>query len=91
MHMSRLDAHLAAEASVTRAAADRLIGTVFSAIADALARDETVSIAGFEKFAVRRRAARTRCNRRTGEPVAIAASRAPSFKPLKALYGAVKE
>ena len=39
------------------AAADRMVRIVFSAIADALARDETVAIAGFGKFAVRSRAA----------------------------------
>ena len=65
-----------AETSVTRATADSLVGAVFSAIAEALARDETVAIAGFGKFDVRSRPARTGRNPRTGEPVAIAASRA---------------
>ena len=89
MNKSQLSAHVAAETSVTRATADRLVDAVFSAIADALARDETVAIAGFGKFDVRSRAARTGRNPRTGEPVAIAASRTPSFKPAKALRDAV--
>ena len=91
MNKAELTAHVAAETSVTRATADRLVGAVFSAIADALARNETVAIAGFGKFDVRSRPARTGRNPRTGEPVAIAASRAPSFKPAKALRDAVKE
>ena len=49
MNKHQLTAQVAAETSVTRAAADALVGAVFSAIADALARDETVAIAGFGK------------------------------------------
>ena len=91
MNKAELTAHVAAETSVTRATADSLVGAVFSAIADALARDETVAIAGFGKFELRSRPARTGRNPRTGAPVAIAASRAPSFKPAKALRDAVNE
>ena len=91
MNKNQLSAHVAAETSVTRATADSLVGAVFSAIADALARDETVAIAGFGKFEIRSRAARTGRNPQTGEPVGIAASRAPSFKPAKALRDAVNE
>ena len=68
-----------------------LVGAVFSTIAYALARDETVVIAGFGKFDVRTRAARTGRNPQTGATVAIAASRVPSFKPAKALRDAVNE
>ena len=89
MTKSQLTAHVATEASVTRATADSLVDAVFSAIADALAHDETVAIAGFGKFAVRNRSARTGRNPQTGESVAIAASRAPTFKPAKALRDAV--
>ena len=85
MTKSELVSHVAAEASVTRADAERIVGAVFSAIADALARNEPVAIAGFGKFATRSRAARTARNPRTGEPVAVPASRAASFKPAKAL------
>ena len=58
MNKAELASHVAAETSTTRAAAERMVGAVFSAIADALARDEPVAIAGFGKFAVRGRAAR---------------------------------
>ena len=91
MNKAELTAHVAAEMSVTRATADTLVGAVFSAIADALARDETVAIAGFGKFELRSRPARQGRNPRTGAPVAIAPSRAPSFKPAKALRDAVNE
>ena len=89
MNKSQLTARVAAETSVTRATADSLVDAVFSAIAAAFAHGETVAIAGFGKFDVRSRAARTGPNPRTGEPVAIAPSRKPSFKPAKALRDAV--
>ena len=82
MNKSQLGAHVADGASMSRAGADVAVG---AAIADALARHETMAIARFGKFAVRCRRALTGCNPQTGEPVAIAASRAPSFKPAKAL------
>ena len=89
MNKAELASHVAAETSATRAAAERMVGAVFSAIGDALARDEPVAIAGFGKFAVRSRAARTGRNPQTGEPVDIAASKVPSFKAAKALRDAV--
>ena len=91
MNKHELVSHVAAGTPVTRADAGRLVGVVFSTIADALARGEPVTIAGFGKFATRSRAARTGRNPRTGTPVAIAASRTPSFKPAKALRDAVNE
>ena len=47
------------------------------------------TIAGFGKFVIRSRAARRGRNPQTGEPVAIVASRVPSFKAAKALRDAV--
>lgn len=61
------------------------VDAVFGAIADALARGEKVSIAGFGVFEVRDRAARVGRNPRTGEPVQIAASKAAAFKAAKGL------
>ena len=78
MNKAELVSHVAAETSTIRAAAERMVRAVFSAIADALARDEPVAIPGFGKFAVRSRAARQGRNPRTGEPVAVSASKMPS-------------
>ena len=89
MNKADLVSHVAAETSVTRTTAERMVGAVVTAIGDALARGEPVAIAGFGKFATRSRAARRGRNPQTGEPVAIAASRAPSFKAAKALRDAV--
>ena len=89
MNKNDLGSHVAAETSATGATAERIVAAVFSAIGDALARDEPVTIAGFGKFAIRSRAERLSRNPQTGEPVAIAASRVPSFKAAKALRDAV--
>ena len=89
MNRIELAAHVARETSLPRAAAERLIGAVFSAIGDKLARDEAVSIAGFGKFDTRNRPARQGRNPRTGEPVAVPAARLPSFEAGKTLRDAV--
>jgi len=91
LNRSELCTHVAVAASLSRANAAFAIDAMFLAIADALARDETVSIAGFGKFTTKRRAARKGRNPRTGEAVAIAASRVPSFKAGKALRESVNE
>ena len=53
MNKAEFVSHVAAETSTTKVAAERMIGAVFSAIADPSARKEPVAIAGFGKCAVR--------------------------------------
>ena len=89
MTRSELCARAAATTSLSKADAAAAVGALFSAIADALARGETVTVAGFGRFTTRDRAARTGRNPQTGDAVAIAASRVPAFKAGKALRDAV--
>lgn len=89
MTRTELCERVAAATSLSKADAAVAAGAVFSTIAEALARGETVSVAGFGKFTTRDRAARQGRNPRTGEAVDIAASRAPAFKAAKALRDAV--
>ena len=89
MTRSELCARVAAATSLSKADAAAAVGALFSAIADALARGETVTVAGFGRFTTRDRAARTGRNPQTGDAVAIAASRVPAFKAGKALRDAV--
>ena len=89
MNRSELSAQLAAEFSLDKGAADRMVAAVFAAIGDSLARGDAVSIAGFGTFATKNRPARLGRNPRTGEAIAITASTAPAFKPGKALRDAV--
>ena len=91
MNKSELSSRVAADASIPRAAAARAIDAVFSTISETLARGEAVAIAGFGTFSTRSRAGRQGRNPHTGEPIAIAATKAPAFKAGKALREAVRE
>ena len=62
-----------------------MVNAVFEVIQDALANEGTVSVTGFGRFSTKSRPARTGRNPQTGESVAIAASKASSFKAGKAL------
>ena len=89
MKKSDLSSRVASEASLSKANADRVVKVMFSAIEDALANGETVRIAGFGRFSTRVRAARQGRNPRTGESIAIPASKTTSFKAGKLLRDAV--
>jgi len=91
MNRVELVSHVAAETSTTKAAAERMVGAVFSAVGDALARQEPVAIARIGKSAVRSHPARQGRIPRTGEPVAVPASKVSTFRPAKALRDAVNE
>jgi len=69
----------------TKADVKKIIGAALAAIADAAARGDAVSLAGFGKFKVRQSAAREGKNPRTGEAMTIAAAKKVSFQPAKAL------
>lgn len=69
MNRAELASHIAADLSLTKAEADRMVAALFAAIGDALARDETVAIAGFGKFGTRAEdATRARARRSTSPP-----------------------
>ena len=90
MKKSDLSSHVARTAALSQVEASGVVDAVFAAIRDALARDESVSIPGFGTFATVHRAARQGRNPRSGESIAIAASRSPSFKAGKTLRDAVR-
>ena len=89
MHKSELAARVADKLSVPKPTADASVTALFEIIGEALARGESVSIAGFGTFSVKDRAARQGRNPRTGETIAIAASKVPSFKAAKGLRDTV--
>ena len=89
MNKSQLGARVADAASMSRTGAHAAVRAVFAAIANALAAGERVAIAGFGTFSTRQRAPRTGRSPRTGESIAIAASRTPAFKAGKELREAV--
>ena len=90
MKKADIVARVAARTGLDRFTAGGAVDIVFDAIAEGLAKEEDVRIAGFGNFRTRNRAARTGRNPRTGESVAIPASKSPWFKAAKALRDAVK-
>ena len=88
MNKTELASSVATRTSITRATADSAVATVFATIAEALARGEKVSIAGFGISATRSRPARQSRNPATGESIAIAACTSPSLKAGKTLRDA---
>ncbi len=74
----------------TKADAERAVDTVFDTVVDALKGGNEVSVAGFGIFSVKKRAARTARNPRTGEPVEVPEMNVPKFRAAKALKDAVK-
>ena len=74
----------------TRKQAQEVIDSVFSAITDALTKNESVQIAGFGSFKTAKREARTGRNPQTGAEIQIEARMIPKFVPAKALKEAVK-
>jgi DNA-binding protein HU-beta len=72
-------------ADLTKANADKATDAVFAAITDALKAGDDVRLVGFGSFSVSDRAAREGRNPRTGETIAIQASKQPKFTAGKAL------
>jgi DNA-binding protein HU-beta len=61
------------------------VETIIETVSDELARGGEVALAGFGKFSVSHRAARTGRNPSTGQTIQIAASKAAKFSPAAAL------
>ncbi len=64
---------------------ERIVGTIFDEITNALARGERVELRGFGAFSVKQRDARVGRNPRTGESVEVEEKRVPFFKTGKLL------
>jgi len=80
---------VADQAELTKADAGRAIDAMVEVIKKALKKGDTVSLVGFGTYTVRKRAARTGRNPRTGQTIKIKASKAPAFKAGKALKDAI--
>ncbi len=90
MNKAELINCVAETAGLSKTAASDAVEAVLGGITTTLASGDSVSLVGFGTFSVADRAARTARNPRTGEAIQVAASKAPKFKPGKALKDAVK-
>lgn len=76
---------------LTQRDVERIVGTIFEQIIDAMARGDRVELRGFGAFSVKRRDARQGRNPRTGEPVQVEAKHVPFFKTGKLLRDRLNE
>lgn len=64
---------------------ERIVGTIFDEIIDAMANGDRVELRGFGAFSVKKRDARRGRNPRTGEAVLVEEKHVPFFKTGKLL------
>ena len=76
---------VAADAEITKKAAEIALNSVLEGIETSLVEEGKMSFVGFGTFEVRERAAREGRNPKTGEPMTIAASKNVGFKAGKGL------
>ncbi len=79
MTQSDLIKDIASRTGTTQKAAKTFLDAFVDSVQDSLQRGENVAISGFGTFRVAQRAARTGRNPRTGEPLEVAARKAPVF------------
>ncbi|CPR82330.1 HU family DNA-binding protein [Lactobacillus crispatus] len=91
MNKSELVKDVAERADLSRKDATDAVDAVFSAITEALSKDEKVQLVGFGSFEVRSRAERKGRNPQTGEKIKIPATLIPAFRPGKTLKDAIKK
>jgi len=89
MNKSELIDAIADNSGLSKADAGRAVDALVKSVTKALKKGDTVSLVGFGTFSVRKRAARTGRNPRTGDSIKIKASKNPAFKAGKALKDAV--
>ena len=85
MNKSELCAAIAAKTGLSKKDAEKFTGAFVETVIESMKKGERVQVVGFGTFEVRERPARNARNPRTGETIAIEASKAPVFKAGKTL------
>jgi DNA-binding protein HU-beta len=85
MTKNELAEQVATRTGLATSQARQAIEAAIESVSDELARGGEVALAGFGKFSVSNRAARTGRNPSTGETIQIAASKAAKFSAASAL------
>lgn len=85
MNKSELCAAIAEKTGMTKKDAEKFTGAFVETVIESMKKGERVQVVGFGTFEVRERPARNARNPRTGETIAIEASKAPIFKAGKTL------
>ena len=85
MNKTELVAAMAEQAGLSKKDAEKALTAFVDVVAEELKKGEKVQLVGFGTFEVAERAEREGRNPQSGEPMKIAASKAPKFKAGKAL------
>lgn len=85
MNKTELVAAMAEHADMTKKDAEKALTVFTEVVAKELKKGEKIQLVGFGTFEVAERAARKGINPKTKEEIDIEASKAPKFKPGKAL------
>ena len=91
MNKTELIAAIAEKTELSKKDAEKALKAFTDVVAEELAKGEKIQLVGFGTFEVAERPAREGRNPRTGEPMPIAASKAPKFKAGKALKDTVNK
>jgi DNA-binding protein HU-beta len=89
MNKSQLIEAVASDSGLSKSDSARAIDSLIDTVTRTLKKGDEVSITGFGKFSVIKRAARQGVNPRTGERLKIRASQAPKFSAGATLKQAV--
>ncbi len=91
MNKTELIAEIAQKTGLTKKDAEQAVKALVETVTEQLKKGEKVQMVGFGTFEVSKRAAREGRNPRTGDTMKIKASKAPKFKPGKALKDAINK
>lgn len=91
MTKKELADQVAKKVDLSKKDAAAAVDATLDAITAALKKGQKVQLVGFGTFEVRKRKARSGINPQTGNSIKIPASKAPAFRPGKALKAAVSK
>ena len=89
MNKSDLIGCIATKSGLSKKDSAAALEATLTAITDAMANGDSLTLVGFGTFAVSERAAREGINPQTKAPIQIKASKVPKFKPGKALRDSI--
>lgn len=89
MNKAELITAIAAKADLSKKDSELALKAFIEVVTEELKKGEKIQLVGFGTFETTERAAREGRNPQTGEPMPIAASKAPRFKAGKALKDAI--
>jgi DNA-binding protein HU-beta len=81
MNKGQLITAIADQSGLTKAASEKALNAMISAIEGSLKKGDRVGLVGFGSFSVSERAARTGRNPQTGKEIQISAKKVVKFKP----------